>query len=150
MISSMADTDIEKGDTEEAEDAVEEENDEEKRRQEEEDNKKKKERQEILELVHVFIAFAIIIGMAVGIVVLDNVLFPEEEVITFIPLDQKVDSTKKVTGNGFIPCKVGSFNLPPQKSINGRVTPVQTWNETLEVQKVGVAVREDNSQHYFW
>ena len=43
--------------------------------------------------------------MAVGIVVLNNVLFPEEEVITFIPLDQKVDSTKKVTGNGYIPCK---------------------------------------------
>ena len=101
----MADTDIEKGDTEEAEDAIEDENDEEKRRQEEEDNKKKKELQEILELVHVFIAFAIIIGMALGIVVLNNVLFPEEEVITFIPLDQKVDSTKKVTGNGFIPCK---------------------------------------------
>ena len=101
----MTNTDIEKGDTEEAEDVVEEENDEEKRRQDEEDGKKKKERQEILELVHVFIAFAIIIGMAVGIVVLNNVLFPEEEVITFIPLNQKVDSTKKVTGNGFIPCK---------------------------------------------
>ena len=101
----MADTDVEKGDTEEAEDAIEDENDEEKRRQEEEDNKKKKERQEILELVHVFIAFAIIIGMAVGIVVLNNVLFPDEKVITFIPLEQKVDSTKGVTGNGFIPCK---------------------------------------------
>ena len=101
----MADTDIEKGDTDETEDLVEEENDEEKRRQEEEDGKKKKERQEILELVHVFIAFAIIIGMAVGIVVLNNLLFPDEQVITFIPLDQKIDSTKKVTGNGFIPCK---------------------------------------------
>ena len=109
----MDDTDIEKGadDTEETEDAVEEENDEEKRRQEEEDGKKKKERQEILELVHVFIAFAIIIGMAVGIVVLNNVLFPEEEVITFIPLDQKIDSTKKVTGNGYIPCKGKGVHL---------------------------------------
>ena len=122
----MADTDIEKGDTE-AEDTVEEENDEEKRRQEEEDNKKKKERQEILELVHVFIAFAIIIGLAVGLVVLNNVLFPEEEVITFIPLDQKVDSTKKVTGNGYIPCKVDFHSICHGKKKSGRVHKRGRW-----------------------
>ena len=101
----MDDKDLEKGENDDAEDEEEEENDEEKRRQEEEDAKKKKERQEIMELVHVFIAFAIIIGMAVGIVVLDNVLFPDEEVITFIPLEQRVQSTIRYTGNGFIPCK---------------------------------------------
>ena len=106
----MDDRDVEKGEHEdpedegEDEDEEEEDNDEEKRRQEEEDSKKKKERQEIMELVHVFIAFAIIIGMAVGIVVLDNVLFPEEKVITFVPLDQRVKSTIRYTGNGFIPC----------------------------------------------
>ena len=64
-----------------------------KREAEEEEAKKNKKRQEILELIHVFIAFIIIIGMAVGIVVLDNVLFPEEKVITFVPLEQKVQST---------------------------------------------------------
>ena len=66
--------------------------------------KKNKKRQEILELIHVFIAFIIIIGMAVGIVVLDNVLFPEERNITFVPLQQNVHSTIMYTGNGFIPC----------------------------------------------
>ena len=106
-IDMETERDVEKGENEEEEEEEEEEedNDEEKRRQEEEDNKKKKERQEIMELVHVFIAFAIIIGMAVGIVVLDNVLFPEEEDVTFIPLDQRVHSTIRYTGNGFIPCK---------------------------------------------
>ena len=42
--------------------------------------------------------------LKVGIVVLDNVLFPEEKVITFVPLDQRVKSTIRYTGNGFIPC----------------------------------------------
>ena len=42
--------------------------------------------------------------MAIGTVVLDNVLFPEEQNITFVPLDQEVNSVIKYTSNGFIPC----------------------------------------------
>lgn len=104
----MKDTDVEKGkddsDEEEEEEILDIEDEEERRRKEEEEAKKQKKRQETWELIHVFIAFIIIIGMAVGIVVLDNVLFPEEKLITFVPLDQRVKSTIRYTGNGFIPC----------------------------------------------
>ena len=105
----MKEKDIEKGvdDNSSEEEEVVEENDEdedERRRKEEEEAKKNKKRQEILELIHVFIAFIIIIGMAVGIVVLDNVLFPDERNVTWVPLQQNVHSTIMYTGNGFIPC----------------------------------------------
>ena len=83
----MADKDIEMGledDEEETED--------EKRKWEEEELKKKKERQEFIELIHVFIAFEIIMGMAAAVVVLDNLLFPDTHVITFHPLPQQVAS----------------------------------------------------------
>ena len=123
----MNEKDVEKGEDENSsdeEEAHEEENDEdedEKRRKEEEEAKKQKKRQEILELIHVFIAFIIIIGMAVGIVVLDNVLFPEEKIMTFVPLDQNVQSTIKYTGNGFIPClgivpTPDDCNFPPYQA----------------------------------
>ena len=120
----MKEKDVEKGESSEEEEEEEEfnlEEEEERRRNEEEEAKKNKKRQEILELIHVFIAFIIIIGMAVGIVVLDNVLFPEEKVITFVPLEQKVQSTIKYTGNGFIPClgmvpTPDDCNFPPYKA----------------------------------
>ena len=99
--------DVEKGNDSEEDEESEDDNledEEERRRNEEEEKKKEKKRQEILELIHVFIAFIIIIGMAVGIVVIDNVLFPEDKNITFVPLDQKVGSTIRYTSNGYIPC----------------------------------------------
>ena len=68
----MKDTDVEKGkddsDDEEEEEILDIEDEEERRRKEEEEAKKQKKRQETWELIHVFIAFIIIIGMAVGIV----------------------------------------------------------------------------------
>ena len=99
--------DVEKGEESEEEEESEDDNledEDERRRIEEEEKKKEKKRQEILELIHVFIAFIIIIGMAIGIVVLDNVVFPENQNITFVPLDQKVGSTIRYTSNGYIPC----------------------------------------------
>ena len=85
----MAATDVEKG----IEEEDEEETEDEKRKREEEESKKRKERQEFMELIHVFIAFGIILGMAAAVVVLDNVLFPETHVITFHPLPQQVRAT---------------------------------------------------------
>ena len=81
----MTEEDIEKALEDE-----EEETEDERRKREEEELKKKKERQEFLELIHVFIAFGIIMGMAVTVVVLDNILFPDTHVITFVPLQQQV------------------------------------------------------------
>ena len=67
----MKDTDVEKGkddsDEEEEEEILDIEDEEERRRKEEEEAKKQKKRQETWELIHVFIAFIIIIGMAVCI-----------------------------------------------------------------------------------
>ena len=66
----MKDTDVEKGkddsDEEEEEEILDIEDEEERRRKEEEEAKKQKKRQETWELIHVFIAFIIIIGMAVS------------------------------------------------------------------------------------
>ena len=72
----------------------------EKRKREEEEQKKRKERQEFLELIYVFVAFGIIISLAVLAVLLDNLLFPETHIITFQPLEQEVHSTIKYTGLG--------------------------------------------------
>ena len=73
----MKDTDVEKGkddsDEEEEEEILDIEDEEERRRKEEEEAKKQKKRQETWELIHVFIAFIIIIGMAVGIVHLNSI-----------------------------------------------------------------------------
>ena len=88
----MADKDIEMA-LEDDEDETEDE----KRKREEEELKKKKERQEFIELMHVFIAFGIIMGMAATVVVLDNVLFPDTHVITFHPLPQQVASISLLT-----------------------------------------------------
>ena len=82
---SLSTKDIEKGLEDE-----EEETEDEKRKREEDELKKKKEHQEFVELIHVFICFGIIMGMAVIVVVLDNVLFPDTHVITFHPLKQQV------------------------------------------------------------
>ena len=81
----MADKDLEK-----ALDEDEEETEDEKRKWEEEELKQKKEHDEFMELIHVFIAFRIIMGMAATVVVIDNILFPDTHVITFHPLPQQV------------------------------------------------------------
>ena len=82
-------------DVEKASEDEEEETEDEKRKREEEESKKRKERQEFLELIHVFIAFGIIMGMATAVVVLDNVLFPDTHVITFHPLPQQVENRRE-------------------------------------------------------
>ena len=118
------DTDVEKVEESDEDEESEEENledEEERRRKEEEEQKRLKKRQEIMELIHVFIAFIIIISMSVGIVVMDNVLFPEQKNMTFIPLDQHVKSTIRYTGNGYIPClgmvpTPDDCNFPPYRA----------------------------------
>ena len=85
-------------DTEEkdVEKALLEENDEtedERRKREEDELKEKKEHEACVELIHVFIAFGIILGMAASVVVISNVFFPDTHVITFHPLPQQVGPT---------------------------------------------------------
>eukprot|EP00088_Acartia_fossae_P035900 TRINITY_DN37022_c0_g1_i1.p1 TRINITY_DN37022_c0_g1~~TRINITY_DN37022_c0_g1_i1.p1 ORF type:complete len:119 (+),score=48.46 TRINITY_DN37022_c0_g1_i1:20-376(+) len=65
---------------------------------------KQKARQAFLENVYVLIAMILIVALAVISVVLKAVIWPEEKIITFTPLQQQVKSTIKYTGNGFIPC----------------------------------------------
>ena len=86
----MTEKDLERG-VAAADEEDDEETEDDKRRREEEENKKRKERQEFMELIHVFIAFGIILGMAAAVVVLDNVLFPDTHVVTFEPLPQQVN-----------------------------------------------------------
>ena len=61
-----------------------------KRRKEEEELKKQKEKQAMLDNLYVLICMIIIIAGAFIIVVLKIQLFPDEKIITFQPLPQKV------------------------------------------------------------
>ena len=53
-------------------------------------------RQIFLENLYVMIAMVLIVVMAVVTVILKAVLFPDEEVITFVPLKQQVPSVQQV------------------------------------------------------
>ena len=61
-----------------------------KKAEEEEQLKERKERQATLESIHVFICIIIICGLATGTVFLKLKFFPDEKIVTFHPLPQKV------------------------------------------------------------
>merc|ERR1719237_1897826 len=48
-----------------------------------------------MEMIHVMIAFIIIMTMAVGTVAMKLYMFPDEKVVGFQPLPQKVNSVIK-------------------------------------------------------
>ena len=87
----MIKDDVEKGDE------FDEDDEGEKRRKEEEEVKKQKEKQAMLDNLYVLICMIIIMTGAVIIVVLKIQLFPDERIISFIPLPQQVRSVRCIT-----------------------------------------------------
>ena len=83
-------------DVEKADDEV---NEAERRMEAEERKKEEKAHQEFIDSICVFVAFAIIIGASVGIVVAKNIWWPDMHNITFVPLQQQVGEffQKKIT-----------------------------------------------------
>ena len=79
----MANDDVEKADD------FDEDDEGEKRRKEEEELKKQKEKQAMLDNLYVLICMIIIIAGAVVIVIMKIHLFPDEKIITFVPLPQQ-------------------------------------------------------------
>ncbi|XP_023338506.1 uncharacterized protein LOC111709131 [Eurytemora carolleeae] len=73
-------------------------------REQEAEIQKNKARQAFLENMYVLIAMVLIVVLAVVTVVLKALLFTEEQIVTFIPLQQQVRSSIKYAGNGYIPC----------------------------------------------
>ena len=98
------------------EEGEEGENDGEKRRKEEEELKKLKERQAFRENLYVLICMIIIVALAVVCVIVKIVFFHSARVVDFIPLDQKVRSTIKYTGE-VIKFKIGLKILLLQETV---------------------------------
>jgi cytoskeletal protein RodZ len=65
----------------------------ERKMKEEELKKEEKEKQDALELIHVFVAFIIILGLATGTVFFKLKFFPTHHNQTFDPLPQEVQGS---------------------------------------------------------